>query len=69
MAKTARLVVVLLLVAAAGAEANPQGSYRITAGDLLEVIVWRNKELSMPVTVRPADGFRIRSSAICRRRG
>jgi polysaccharide export outer membrane protein len=56
MAKTARLVVVLLLVAAAGAEANPQGSYRIAAGDLLEVIVWRNKELSMPVTVRP-DGW------------
>src|SRR3954469_18437410 len=56
MAKTARLVVVLLLAAAAAAEANPQGSYRIAAGDLLEVIVWRNKELSMPVTVRP-DGW------------
>lgn len=32
------------------------GTYRIVAGDLLDVVVWRNKELSMQVTVRP-DGW------------
>lgn len=38
------------------ADPPAQGSYRITAGDVLDVIVWRNKDLSMQVTVRP-DGW------------
>ena len=33
-----------------------QGSYRLCPGDVIDVIVWRNKELSMQLTVRP-DGW------------
>lgn len=58
IAATAALLV--LLAAPAMAHADPQtaaqGTYRIVPGDVLDVIVWRNKELSMQVTVRP-DGW------------
>ena len=33
-----------------------QGTYRIVPGDTLDVFVWRNKDLSLPITVRP-DGW------------
>jgi polysaccharide biosynthesis/export protein len=33
-----------------------QGSYAIAPGDVLDIVIWRNKELSATVTVRP-DGF------------
>lgn len=32
------------------------GPYRIAAGDVLNILVWRSAELSMPITVRP-DGW------------
>jgi polysaccharide export outer membrane protein len=49
----------IVLCASTAAHADPQpskGTYRIVAGDVLDVIVWRNKEISMQVTVRP-DGW------------
>jgi polysaccharide export outer membrane protein len=55
----AAIVVVVVLCSAAPMRAQqpaPQGSYRIGPGDVLDVIVWRNKELSLQVTVRP-DGW------------
>ena len=60
MSKIAQVVVCVVL-AATVAQAQPQsptaqGTYRIVAGDVLDVIVWRNKDLSMQVTVRP-DGW------------
>jgi polysaccharide export outer membrane protein len=57
--KIHRLVALALLLAspvAAGAQQAEQGSYQIAAGDVLDIVVWRNKDLSMPVVVRP-DGF------------
>ena len=39
----------------AGPSAAGGGEYRIGAGDLLEIFVWRNPEISTEVTVRP-DG-------------
>lgn len=33
-----------------------RGTYQIAPGDVLDVIVWRNKELTLTVMVRP-DGF------------
>jgi polysaccharide export outer membrane protein len=36
--------------------AAASGAYQISPGDILEIIVWRNKELTMQVTVRP-DGW------------
>jgi polysaccharide export outer membrane protein len=58
MTPIARVVGCMLLMATVvEAQAPPaQGSYRIVAGDVLDVIVWRNKDLSMQVTVRP-DGW------------
>src|SRR5262245_31982039 len=60
MIRTASLAALLLLAASAVAHADPQatthGPYRIVPGDVLDVIVWRNKELSLQVTVRP-DGW------------
>lgn len=59
MAKIAFVLGCLLLAASPTAGANPQpeqGTYRIVAGDVLDVVVWRNKDLSMQVTVRP-DGW------------
>lgn len=51
------LAVLLVSRAAAPQEQPPaQGSYRIGAGDLLDIIVWRNQELSRAATVRP-DGW------------
>jgi polysaccharide export outer membrane protein len=41
--------------AAANQEQASQGTYRIAPGDVLDIIVWRNKELTMSVIVRP-DG-------------
>jgi polysaccharide export outer membrane protein len=41
---------------AASAQQPAQGSYRIGAGDVLDIVIWRNKDLTMPVVVRP-DGF------------
>jgi len=61
MTKTATLLTLVLALAAptaaraAGAD-TAHGTYRIVAGDVLDVIVWRNKELSLQVTVRP-DGW------------
>jgi polysaccharide export outer membrane protein len=49
----------MLLIGSTVARAEPpptQGTYLIVAGDALDVIVWRNKDLSMQVTVRP-DGW------------
>jgi polysaccharide export outer membrane protein len=57
--KIRRLVALALLLASpvvAGAQQAEQGSYQIAAGDVLDIVVWRNKDLSMPVVVRP-DGF------------
>lgn len=59
MKTLAQIVGCMLLLAAPAAHAEPQaahGTYRIVAGDVLDVIVWRNKDLSMQVTVRP-DGW------------
>jgi polysaccharide export outer membrane protein len=60
MTRTARLLILVLVLAAPGlarAGTDPaHGTYRIVAGDVLDVIVWRNKELSLQVTVRP-DGW------------
>jgi polysaccharide export outer membrane protein len=50
------LALLLASPAAAGAQQAEQGSYQIAAGDVLDIVVWRNKDLSMPVVVRP-DGF------------
>ncbi len=50
-------VVLLCTAATAGAQHQAtQGTYRIGPGDVLDVVVWRNQELSMQVTVRP-DGW------------
>lgn len=49
----------LALVPHAYGQSQPapeQGTYVIAPGDVLEIIVWRNKELSAIATVRP-DGF------------
>src|SRR2546423_13588226 len=59
MKRIASAVAVMLLCASTVTAADPQaahGTYRIVPGDVLDVIVWRNKELSMQVTVRP-DGW------------
>lgn len=61
MARAAIVLGCILLSAptAARAQTPPsgqQGTYRIVAGDVLDVFVWRNKDLSMQVTVRP-DGW------------
>ena len=50
------LALLLVSPVAAGAQQAEQGSYQIAAGDVLDIVVWRNKDLSMPVVVRP-DGF------------
>jgi polysaccharide biosynthesis/export protein len=52
----AALALLLAAPVAAGAQQIEQGSYQIGAGDVLDIVVWRNKDLSMPVVVRP-DGF------------
>jgi len=58
MSKIAMLIGCLLLIPTLTDAQSPpaQGTYRIVAGDVLDVIVWRNKDLSMQVTVRP-DGW------------
>ena len=59
MQRIGTLAALMVLLAAAAAHADPplpQGTYRIVAGDALDVIVWRNKELSLTMTVRP-DGW------------
>src|SRR5947207_15810287 len=59
MARIANVIGFVFLLAAPPAHAAPQppqGTYRIVAGDVLDIIVWRNKELSLQVTVRP-DGW------------
>jgi len=52
----ALLLVLLTLAGPAAAQQGHQGSYKIAAGDILDVVVWRNKDLSLTVVVRP-DGF------------
>src|SRR5687768_5142455 len=42
--------------AARQANATVGGSYQIAAGDVLDIVVWRIRELTMTVTVRP-DGW------------
>ena len=42
--------------AASQPAATPGGSYLLTVGDVLDIMVWRNKELTMSVTIRP-DGW------------
>jgi len=57
-------LVVLLAWTPAGAQQGqpppspppPNGTYNIGPGDALDIITWRNDELTMPVTVRP-DGW------------
>jgi polysaccharide export outer membrane protein len=61
MSSIAKVIGCILLLASTSvraqqAQAQPQGTYRIVAGDMLDVFVWRNKDLSMQVTVRP-DGW------------
>ena len=58
MSRTAKVMVCILLLAATtrAQPARAQGTYRIAAGDVLDVIVWRNKDLSLQITVRP-DGW------------
>jgi len=56
---TAALAVLAALAAAsspARAQQAEQGSYQIAPGDVLDIVVWRNKDLTMSVVVRP-DGF------------
>jgi len=58
MAQMARLIALLLLFPSIG-DTNPEqprGTYQIVAGDVLDIVVWRNKDLSYQVTVRP-DGW------------
>jgi polysaccharide export outer membrane protein len=53
----AAFVVLVCTAAPVGAQQPaPQGSYQLAPGDVLDVVVWRSKELSMQVTVRP-DGW------------
>jgi polysaccharide export outer membrane protein len=61
MTRIARLLTISVLVLSAptlahGGDEPKHGTYRIVPGDVLDVIVWRNKELSLQVTVRP-DGW------------
>lgn len=59
MKRILTIAAIIVLGASTVTRADPQpaqGTYRIVAGDVLDVIVWRNKELSMQVTVRP-DGW------------
>jgi len=59
MSRIAKVIGCILLLAATTVHAQQppaQGTYRIVAGDVLDVFVWRNKDLSMQVTVRP-DGW------------
>jgi polysaccharide export outer membrane protein len=60
MTRIAIIAVTAALLLGSAAQADPQpaahGTYRIVPGDVLDVIVWRNKELSLQVTVRP-DGW------------
>ena len=61
MSRIAIVLGCILLAAPAHARAQTppasgQGTYRIVAGDVLDVFVWRNKDLSLQVTVRP-DGW------------
>jgi len=53
---TALLAWLISVTLAAAQGQSVGGPYRIAAGDSLDIIVWRNKELSMAVTVRP-DGW------------
>ena len=54
----AALAATALLAGAPPVRAQPaeQGSYQIAPGDVLDIVVFRNKDLSMSVVVRP-DGF------------
>jgi polysaccharide export outer membrane protein len=59
MTRVASIVLIALTFAPVAARADAQaaqGTYRIVPGDVLDIIVWRNKELSLQVTVRP-DGW------------
>jgi len=59
MRKAAHLAGCIFLIFSTMALSDPptsQGTYRIGAGDVLDVMIWRNKDLSMQVTVRP-DGW------------
>jgi polysaccharide biosynthesis/export protein len=60
MTKPITCIAIALLCATTVVRADPQppahGTYRIVPGDVLDIIVWRNKELSLQVTVRP-DGW------------
>lgn len=52
-------VLVVMFCSAAPAPAQQpatHGSYQVGPGDVIDIVVWRSKELSMQVTVRP-DGW------------
>jgi polysaccharide export outer membrane protein len=50
------LVMALWTVVHGQEEASARTQYQIGAGDVLEISVWKNEQLSRPVTVRP-DGM------------